>query len=264
MSLTAVLARPWFWILFVVLIVVALYLYGVWMLGENTELAQTHKQLASIREKLSVEEAAHQALRSERNRRVSALEGQVSDLTRRVAEAIDERDRAKTETSSAMATLTDCIKDAERRAAEAKAKGEALEICRSENLLRAKRMAALEATIASPARRADRDKSANAGRPSEIHRGGQTIAKGHGRIIVYSLCATGGPKHVWIDGRYAGLLTNHYSTRPTDPCGEDADVLSKVVPVGEHDIRATGSSGSFRRHVSVAEGECSVTSLVCP
>jgi hypothetical protein len=53
MASTSVLFKPWFWILFVATVIVALYFYGLSILGDRTEIAQTKKALILANEELT-------------------------------------------------------------------------------------------------------------------------------------------------------------------------------------------------------------------
>ena len=46
------LLKPWFWFLFIIAVIVSLYLYGLNILGDRTELAQSKKALKQVNDEL--------------------------------------------------------------------------------------------------------------------------------------------------------------------------------------------------------------------
>lgn len=271
MSSSGLLGKPLFWILFVAAVVVALYVYGLSMVREASELERARARLSSLTESLKQAEEAHEASKADLSSKISnlearihGLEAQSRDVARQLVEVTQERDGMQAESSGLTQALADCRKGKEEKAAE-------LEVCALE-LERSKRLTLQDARRQSdsktqarppesgPRNRNEEDQSQTGGsKPPQA-----AMPAGYGRLVVYSRCSDQGDKRVWIDGRFSGTLRGAFRMRPFDICNRRDDVVSVFVTAGDHDVLAKGAGKSFAKHIVVRERACVTLALTCP
>jgi septal ring factor EnvC (AmiA/AmiB activator) len=222
MSESRLLHKPIFWYLFVAAVIVGLFAYGVFLVGNDTLIAQLERRnqtLDSDLQRKSADERKCAAALVDKTNALSTCDTDAANLRKSV-------DDLQSQISTTTEELGKTHEQIEHLTALLEAKEGQIERLRD-----------------------DLAKRKTATHP---------YGTGQGRLVVYSVCDCGDVR-VWVDEAYIGRTTRQFTGTAT--C-ESPDTVAVSVSAGTHRVTATDTSGRrWNFNATVNEDGCILHSL---
>lgn len=264
------LHKPLFWCLFVVAVIVGLFVYGMFLVREDTLLWRANDALKTktkVVETLTDEITGLRARLNGFARLVEAKDREIQQLNTQVlatAQQIADERNVVIETRKAMADRTEeargkdaQISDLSRRIQEAE-KAHAVALSAQTSSLRQQLGEAQKALLQSQAdlatARASKNVIPDAKEPPHPYGWGQ------GRLTLYAACASCPNLTVWVDGRLVGSATPSLAPK-TVLCGSPGTVSVVLLAGKHHVVASTMTNKRWEFDASVTEDVCSIRRL---
>jgi septal ring factor EnvC (AmiA/AmiB activator) len=238
MSSTGFLLRPMFWVLFAVIVVIAMFVYGMKLVRDDTLLAQAARNLSTTKQELQEFKGANSSLRTELSNRTLELASSHAQLanTQGLLAATDERLTEQTQQLDVKEQeLRDC-------AGQILARDKKLADIARQLLARENTISELNDTI----------KSLRDSHPYGKGRDG----KGQGKLTIYNDCNCP-TLRVWVDNKFVGEA----SPNSTNTCGAPG-TANIILSIGKHHVIAADARNQrWEFDVNIQEDTCLLNGL---
>ena len=264
------LYKPVFWCLFVVAVIAGLFVYGMFLVREDTLLWRANDALKTktrLVETLKDEITGLRARLDEFTRRVEAKDREIQQLNTQVlatAQQSEDERKVIVETRKALADRTEelrrkdaQISDLSRRIQEAE-KAHVAALNAQTSSLRQQLGDAQKALLQNQAdlatARAARDAIPDAKEPPHPY------GMEQGRLTFYAACSSCPNLRVWVDGRFVGSATPSLAPK-TVRCGSPGTVSVVLLAGKHHVVASTMTNRRWEFDAAVTEDVCTVHTL---
>lgn len=221
MSSSSILQTRWFWLVFISAVIIALYLYGVKLVGDNTEKERLKIQVTEVAEALSMRESE-----------LNSSKELIKDWQRQLEVCRD----SLSETIAMLSLFSDSIYRLNDTISKLITAGPRIETVYQDRTLY-------------------KDKVVYRSPPEAYH----PYGKGYGKLSFYKTCNCVNLK-VWIDGEYVGQTNTRFKHGDAS-CGETGTVSKIVLTGRHRIQVQDDENHNWDYYVTVTEDGCSMQSL---
>ncbi len=256
MTFSELLLKRNFWIFFVFAVIVLLYVYGLMIINDNSELTKAKSNLEIAQRRIT----EYEKVVANKNQEIYNLNSEVSQQKEEITSLKDELSIKNEEVlnySPELSKKNDIISNLN---SELNKKNREISNLNSELTKKNKEFSILHSNdIKKDNTRNDLNSKEEQSITSHIY------GNGNSKITIYSICGNTGAIKIWIDGNYKGNLNKYYLNDSPD-CNYSGrgSVVNSIVQAGKHHISARSDSGrSWDFDISVKEDECKRIPLKC-
>ena len=256
MSFSELILKRNFWIWFIIAVIIFLFLYGLSIYDDNSELSMTKRDLGIAKQRIN----EYEVMIKEKNQDISNLNSELSHKKEEIAIQNDELNKKNEEIlsySPEIAKKNDIISNLN---SELNKKNREISNLNSELIKKNKEISILSSNEIK------KDYNKNELNYKEEHSTAfHPYGNGNSKITIYSICGNTGAIKIWVDGNYKGTLTKYYlNDSPDCNYSGSGSVVNSIVRSGKHRISARSDDRrSWNFEISVKEDECKPIPLKC-
>ena len=256
MSFSELILKRNFWIWFIIAVIIFLFLYGLLISNDNSELSKSKSYLETAQQRLTENEVVIK----DKNQEISNLNYELSQRNEEIASLRVELNKKSEELLNYTPEITKKNNIISNLNSELNQKNNEISKLNSELTKKNKEISILSS---NEIKKDDNKNELNY--KSERSTNSHPYGIGNSRITIYSICGNTGAIKIWIDGKFMGTLTKYYFNDTPD-CGYSGrgSVVNSIIRAGRHQISARSDDRrSWNFEISVREDECKSIPLKC-